>query len=47
MEAMKKYCIKELGKISITYNRSVITIDNNWNFSYKKYLITEKSILED
>ena len=47
MEAMKKYCIKELGKISITYNRSVITIDNNWNFSYKKYLITEKSNLED
>ena len=47
MEAMRKYCIKELGKISITYNRSIITIDKNWGFLYKKYLITEKSTLED
>lgn len=38
---LKDYCNNELGKISITYNTSILYINNLWELKNKKYNLSE------
>ena len=41
LDKMREYVNNELIKVSVTFNRSVISIEQDWSFKSKKYLISD------
>ncbi len=41
LDNLRDYCNKRLAKISVTYNTSVISINDTWQFTRRKYNVSE------
>jgi len=41
LDNLRDYCNKRLAKISVTYNTSVLSINDTWQFTRRKYNVSE------